>query len=92
MNLAEGTVLRMTLSRGQAVHFRHGDIHHDDVRPKFLRGSDQGLAVGHGSHHVILVFQKAANAVEKHWMVVRQQKSGPARHVPVRMMDCYLGF
>src|SRR5579872_4180848 len=68
------------LRSGQAVHFRHGDVHHDNVRLKVLRGDDQGLAVSHGTHHLILGFEKTANTLQEQRMVVRQENSRTAHH------------
>ena len=59
----------------QAVEQRHGDVHHDDVRPQFV-GQLHGLAAGFGfahHHNIRLDFQQCAQTLTDDGVIIDEQ-------------------
>ena len=61
--------------RFQAVHFRHGTIHHHHLRMQFLRQADGFGAIARFTcdHDIGLVFQNAAEPAAHQAVVIHQQ-------------------
>lgn len=78
--------------RRQSIAVGHANIHKDDVRPKFARQVDRGIAVGclADDIEVRAVSQQNPQALSYNVVVVDDEYSGPVQHYRTPYLDPYV--